>query len=62
MLLHSLHWRTIAGNLILDEELCEGIEEEGGVLVMDGHDHLSPVLALSSGVWGEDLFAWIGSF
>lgn len=35
------------------------------VLVMDGHDHLSPVLALSSGSgeeWGEDLVAWIGSF
>ncbi|KIJ97533.1 hypothetical protein K443DRAFT_9808 [Laccaria amethystina LaAM-08-1] len=42
-------------------------EKKGGVvevLVMDGHDHLSPVLALSSGSgeeWGEDLVAWIGS-
>lgn len=43
-------------------------KKKGGVvemLVMDGHDHLSPVLALSSGSgqeWGEDLAAWIGSF
>ena len=43
-------------------------KKKGGiveVLVMDAHDHLSPVLALSSGSgeeWGEDLVAWIGSF
>ena len=47
---------------------AEEWKKKGGVievLVMDGHDHLSPVLALSSGngeEWGEDLVAWIGSF
>lgn len=42
--------------------------ERGGMVdewVMEGHDHMSPVLALGSGVgeeWGEEVIKWIFSF
>jgi hypothetical protein len=41
------------------------VEEKGGIIdehVLDGHDHLSPILALSSGSgeeWGHDIVEWI---
>ena len=43
----------------------EAFKEKGGVvdeLVLEGHDHLSPVLALSSGTgeeWGYEIVRWV---
>jgi len=42
--------------------------DKGGIItehVLVGHDHLSPILALSSGsgeAWGEELVVWMNSF
>jgi len=41
------------------------LKERGGTIdefVLQGHDHLSPVLALSSGSgeeWGDDVVRWL---
>jgi hypothetical protein len=43
----------------------EAFKSKGGVvqeIVLEGHDHVSPILALSSGVgedWGEETAKWI---
>lgn len=42
-------------------------KEKGGAVeeyVLEGHDHLSPILSLSCGTseeWGDDIVKWIGS-
>ncbi|KAF9803584.1 hypothetical protein IEO21_09643 [Rhodonia placenta] len=47
------------------ESFASILKEKGGCVeevVLDGHDHMSPILALSSGhseEWGEEMVEWI---